>query len=109
MLDREYYINTKMECIKKGQIVNAGFLNCAKECLSDFEKIPEDKRTAEDYVALAKNLSAVLAIVEDMSKELLDRINYCDRQLVNIEEDEATEPAKASEDEAPAEGKDDTV
>lgn len=107
MLDREYYINTKIECIKKGQIVDAGFLNCAKECLSDFEKIPEDKRTTEDYVALAKNLSAILAVAEDMSKDLLGRIEYCDKQLgINAEEGEAAEPAKASE--GAAEGEDGT-
>ena len=110
MLDREYYINTKIECIAKMRIVSAGFVSRAKECMTAFEETAEDKRTEDDYVLLAKNLSDVLSVAEDMSKDLLGRIEYCDKQLeINAEEGEATEPAKASEDEAPAEGEDGTV
>lgn len=107
MLDKEYYINAKSDCMKRYRIVNAGFVNCAKECLSTFEEIVEDKRKEEDYVALAKNLSVILATAEDMCKDILDRIEYCDRQLgINAEEDETAEPAKVSEDSA--EGEDGT-
>lgn len=107
MLDREYYINTKIECTAKMRIVSAGFVSRAKECMTAFEETAEDKRTEDDYVLLAKNLSAILSVAEDMSKELLGRIEYCDKQLgINAEEDEAAEPAKASE--GAAEGEDDT-
>ncbi len=99
MLEK-YYIEAKKESIEKMRIVSAGFLSRAKECLSDFAESTED-RTAEDYVLLTKNLSAILAVAEDMKKDLLDRIEYLDRQLgINAEEDETAEPAKASEDAA---------
>ena len=105
MLDK-YYIEAKKESIEKMRIVSAGFMSRAKECLSDFAESSED-RTEEDYVLLTKNLSAILAVAEDMKKDILDRIEYLDRKLgINAEEDEAAEPAKASEDSA--EGEDGT-
>lgn len=104
MLDKEYYINAKSDCMKRYRIVNAGFVNCAKECLSTFEEIAEDKRKEEDYVALAKNLSVILATAEDMCKDILDRIEYCDKQLVLIDEEKET-----ADGEAPAEWEDASV
>lgn len=98
MLDKEYYINAKSDCMKRYRIVNAGFVNCAKECLSTFEEIAEDKRKEEDYVALAKNLSVILATAEDMCKDILDRIEYCDRQLgINAEEKETADGEVSTE------------
>ena len=96
MLDKEYYINAKSDCMKKYRIVNAGFVNCAKECLSTFEEIAEDKRKEEDYVALAKNLSVILATAEDMCKDILDRIEYCDKQLGLIDEEKGTADGEVS-------------
>ncbi len=108
MLDREYYIKEKLECIEKAQIVSAGFVSRAKECLSAFEETEEDKRTAEDYMLLAKNLFACFSVTDSMIGKLVDNIRYCDKQLgINAEEDEAAEPAKASE--GSAEGEDGTV
>ncbi len=104
MLDKEYYINAKSDCMKRYRIVNAGFVNCAKECLSTFEEIAEDKRKEEDYVTLAKNLSVILATAEDMCKDIIDRIEYCDKQLVLIDEEKET-----ADGEAPAEGEDASV
>lgn len=104
MLDKEYYINAKSDCMKRYRIVNAGFVNCAKECLSTFEEIAEDKRKEEDYVALSKNLSVILATAEDMCKDILDRIEYCDKQLALIDEEK-----EAADGEAPAEGEDASV
>ena len=103
MLDKEFYINAKSDCMKRYRIVNAGFVNCAKECLSTFEEIAEDKRKEEDYVALAKNLSVILATAEDMCKDILDKIEYCEKQLVLIDEEKET-----ADGEAPAEGEDGT-
>lgn len=104
MLDKEYYINAKSDCMKRYRIVNAGFVNCAKECLSTFEEIADDKRKEEDYVALAKNLSVILATAEDMCKDILDKIEYCDKQLVLIDEEKET-----ADGEAPAEVEDASV
>ena len=104
MLDKEFYINAKSDCMKRYRIVNAGFVNCAKECLSTFEEIAEDKRKEEDYVELAKNLSVILATAEDMCKDILDKIEYCDKQLALIEEENGT-----ADGEAPAEVEDASV